>query len=438
MVNFHSVKVVDEFQISPPPSSVPTTSLPLTFFDIPWFLCRPMQRLFFFEFPHPTSFLVDNVLPNLKHSLSLTLQHFFPFAANITYPSPPQKPCILFQYGDSIPFIVAESTADFNLVISNHPMDVRELHPYVPKLPPQHLLAVQVTLFPNSGIGIGFEFCHVVADGMAFNHFVKSWASVYRSGGDLTCLDNSLPSHAREAIRDPQELEPIFLRELQNWTSSWDYDMGFSMDQQLADKVKATFVSLKCLEAKAGQIRISKFVVICAFVWVNVIKSREDEATNYKVHYLGFVADCRGRLKPKLPITYFGNCLSVCYASAKRSELIQENGITIAAKAIAKQVKELENGVLERAEKWMSDWKEISEQGTLITISGSPKLRVCDIDFGWGRPKKSKVVQIDVLGAVSISKLRDGGGGVEVGLALPRSQMDVFNALFQQHLERRM
>ncbi|KAF2283162.1 hypothetical protein GH714_043492 [Hevea brasiliensis] len=220
--------------------------------------------------------------------------------------------------------------------------------------------------------------------------------------GDLTCLDNSLTSHAREAIQDPQELEPIFLRELQNWTSSWDYDMGFSMDQQLTDK------------------------------------SREDEATNYKVHYLGFVADCRGRLKPKLPITYFGNCLSVCYASAKRSELIQENGITIAAKAIAKQVKELENGVLERAEKWMSDWKEISEQGTLITISGSPKLRVCDIDFGWGRPKKSKVVQIDVLGAVSISKLRDGGGGVEVGLALPRSQMDVFNALFQQHLERRM
>ncbi|EEF44519.1 coumaroyl-CoA:anthocyanidin 3-O-glucoside-6''-O-coumaroyltransferase 1 [Ricinus communis] len=457
-----TVKIVHHFQISPPLASVPTTCLPLTFFDMPWFLCRPMQRLFFFEFPYSTCYFIHNLLPNLSHSLSLTLQHFFPLSANLICPPPPLQPYFLFKDGDSIPFTVAESLDDFIQVITNNPKDVRVLHPYVPKLPPSRLtsdgtrsvplLALQVTLFPNSGISIGFEFCHVVADGMAINHFMKSWASLYRSSGDLTCLQNSLPSHYRDAIRDSYKLESIFLSDLHNWASSWDYNMGSSTEEQLADKVRATFVvdhvqvqkikhwvSNQCLKMNLGKLRISTFVVICAITWVNLIKSQEDEASldsNDKTCYLGFVADGRQRLEVELPVTYFGNCLAICYASAKRSELVGENGVTVAAKAIANQVKELENGALKRVEKWMSDWKEISEEGRLITISGSPKLRVYDTDFGWGKPKMSEVVQIDVSGAISLSECRDGGGGIEIGLALTRTNMDAFNSLFQQQFKQ--
>ncbi|XVF65666.1 hypothetical protein PTKIN_Ptkin09bG0267900 [Pterospermum kingtungense] len=91
MTQHCSIKVLEQSHVSPPPGSVPATSLPLTFFDTLWFSCCHMQRLFFYEFPYPTSHFIKNSLPNLKNSLSLTLQHFFPFAGNLRLPPSPQR-----------------------------------------------------------------------------------------------------------------------------------------------------------------------------------------------------------------------------------------------------------------------------------------------------------------------------------------------------------
>lgn len=103
-------------------------------------------------------------------------------------------------------------------------------------------------------------------------------------------------------------------------------------------------------------------------------------------------------------------------------------------KAIGNKVRELESGALEGAEKWLLDWKEISELGHLVTVAGSPRLGVYETDFGWGRPKKSEVVQIDVSGAISLAECGDEDGAIEVGLALSRENMDNFNAIFQHDL----
>ena len=200
MAQSHSVKVIDRVQVSPPPGSVPTTSLPLTFFDFPWHLCPPMERLFFYELPYPTLYFMHKILPSLKNSLSLALQHFFPLASNLICPLSPHKPYILFNDGDSIPFTIVESTMDFDQIIGDQAGDVTGLHAFVPKWPPTRvtsdgklvvpLLALQVVVFPNSGICIGTKFCHVVADGMAFNHFMKSWASIFRSRENMARLES--------------------------------------------------------------------------------------------------------------------------------------------------------------------------------------------------------------------------------------------------------
>ncbi|XP_011047481.1 PREDICTED: coumaroyl-CoA:anthocyanidin 3-O-glucoside-6''-O-coumaroyltransferase 1-like [Populus euphratica] len=460
MAPSHSVKVIDRVQVSPPPGSVPTTSLPLTFFDFPWLLCPPMERLFFYELPYPTLYFMHNILPSLKNSLSLALQYFFPLASNLMCPLSPHKPYILFNDGDSIPFTMVESTMNFDQIIGDQAGDPTELHAFVPKWPPTRvtsdgkrvapLLALQVVVFPNSGICIGAKFCHVVADGMAFNHFMKSWASIFRSRENMACLEKSvLPSHDRSGIKDPFELDSIFSKEWWSWASSRDYNLGSNHDDQLRDKVRVTFtigqthierlkdlVSIQCMKNYQGQVHVSTFVVACAFIWVNMIKSQEKEASdlfdNDKVCYFVFVADCRHRLEVKLPSTYFGNCLAICYVPAKKSELLGENGIIMAARAIGKKVKELESGVLVGAEKWISKWKEVSEQGRLVTVAGSPKLRAYETDFGWGRPKKTEVLHIYASGGFHLCECRDGGGGLEVGLALPQVQMDVFCGIFEQ------
>lgn len=135
-----SIKIIDSCGVSPPPSSIPTCILPLTYLDIPWLLCRPMKRLFFYDFPHSTPHFFQTTVPSLKQSLSLSLQEFYPFASCIVCPPPPTKPHILYTDGDSVPFTAAVSAATFHELTSNRPQDAALLHPLVPQLPPSQVL----------------------------------------------------------------------------------------------------------------------------------------------------------------------------------------------------------------------------------------------------------------------------------------------------------
>ncbi|XVF84349.1 hypothetical protein PTKIN_Ptkin17bG0029700 [Pterospermum kingtungense] len=67
-------------------------------------------------------------------------------------------------------------------------------------------------------------------------------------------------------------------------------------------------------------------------------------------------------------------------------------------------------------------------------ILNSPKLRVYETDFGFGRPRKSEVVHIGTHGSISVAESRDEAGGVEFGLALASAELDKFNAIFEQGL----
>ncbi|GMN61204.1 hypothetical protein TIFTF001_030286 [Ficus carica] len=314
--NPEEVKVIEQSKVSPPPGSVSTTSLPLTFFDVPWLLCCQIERLYFYEFPHPTHHFLQTLLPTLKHYLCLTLRHFFPYAANLVFPPPPEKPHIHFTDGDFVSLTVAESAADFDFLSANHPRPVRALHPFVPKSASTHvkgetlvlgpLLALQVTVFPNSGICIGVRFNHVAADGRAFHHFMKSWALVGRSGGDLTRLERELglPSHDRTAVKDPNGLDWVLLytwRSLES-TNSSDQDRVPTDQSNVVvvneddDNVRATFVlrqaQIERLKSWAKNhfandndnnstpFHRSLFVVTCALVWVCLAKSEETTERN--------------------------------------------------------------------------------------------------------------------------------------------------------------
>ncbi|KAL4385211.1 hypothetical protein GQ457_15G002750 [Hibiscus cannabinus] len=458
-----SVKVVDCRRVSPPPGSVPTVSVPLTHLDISWLYSAKVQRLFFYEFAHPTLHFMETTLPMLQRSLSLTLQHFYPFVANIMCPRSPGKPYIHYTEGDSIAFTVAESAADFNNVIADYPRSVKLLHPFVPQLASVArvteegvrvipIIAIQVTVFPNSGICIGSTYCHAVGDGSSFMLFMRCWKSVCRSGCDLTCLENSLPLINRDVIKDPNGMELIALKSYWQWVSSCENTTPTK--EVGTDKVRATFVlgrahaeilknlvTAQCKNSVDSETyHISTFVVTCALIWVCLIKSKErvsfaNSEDDNVFYYFLFPIDCRNRLEFPVPTRYLGNCLKPAVVDVKRSELIGEDGIISAAKAIGKRIKEMERSGLKGQQHSQSTIVERIKTGRLTAAAGSPKLQVYDTDFGWGKPCKVELTHIERDGAIALAECVGEQGGIEVGIALDNNQMDEFVSIFEQSLK---
>ncbi|KAK2370364.1 coumaroyl-CoA:anthocyanidin 3-O-glucoside-6''-O-coumaroyltransferase [Trifolium repens] len=455
------MKVIEQSQISPPPNSVPSpTILPLTFFDIPWVYCHPIQRIFFYHFPHPTNHFLQTTLPILKHSLSITLQHFFPFSSNLIIPSDSQtEPYIRYLNTDSLSFIVAESSADFNLLISDS-QDVQNWHPLVPNLPPPSteqnntrvipIMSIQVTVMPNSGFSICLTLNHVAADGKSLHHFIKFWASVSknRANNKNLSIPIDLPSHERDRVKDPKGLKHINLQELQGFDSE-NLESADLVQDSYVNKIRTTlvlsfeqvqklkkWVTEQCKDSHGTQ-HVSTFVVTSSLIWFCMIKAEQIECDHVDdLCNFVFLADCRDSAEVSLPKTYFGNCIRSYIVAVKRDELVGKNGIVVAAKGIEKYIRDFKSNALLGTESLMSDFMDLLKPGkSLVVVAGSPKLAVYETDFGWGKPKKSDAVHLDSSGSISLSDCRDGGNGIEIGLALERSRMTNFINIFQEQLD---
>ncbi|PRQ58373.1 putative transferase [Rosa chinensis] len=457
-------RVVGQCKVSPPPGSVPTTSLPLTFFDIVFLFCGPVEFVYFYEFPHPLHHITQTILPKLRHSLSLTLQHFFPLASNLICPPPPSKPFLHYSETDrtSLLLTIAESSSNFNRLTSHRVNNVAQSHFLVPPLPPARVLedgtrvvtpvALQLTVFPNSGICIGINFLHALTDGSSLHHFMKSWASVCLSQG-VKALTSTPPSHNRGLIKDPCGLENKFLAAWRSWTPiPWELHMN-PFHPSLTENVRTTFVlsrpkidrlkqwvsSLFSAVHGSKPPHMSSFVVICALTWVCLVKAEEINDDEMQC-YFNYSADSRNRLEYPLPSSYFGNCLSIRSTQVKKSVLVKENGLIMAVDAIGKNVKDLESGVLRGAKEWTSDWDEGTNSPPmhLTLLAGSPRLDFYnDIDFGWGRPKKSEVINVDFdfPKFIYLSNSREEEGGFEIVLALEKAKMKSFTSIFEQALK---
>ncbi|GMI86735.1 hypothetical protein HRI_002342800 [Hibiscus trionum] len=112
------VKILETAQIKP--ISAGESSLPVTFFDTFWFKLPPVERLFFYNLNNLTpAYFSSDLLPKLKQSLSLTLNHFLPLAGNLRWTSNAPKPFISYTPNDGISLTVAESDADFHRLTGN-------------------------------------------------------------------------------------------------------------------------------------------------------------------------------------------------------------------------------------------------------------------------------------------------------------------------------
>ncbi|PON39129.1 Transferase [Trema orientale] len=486
MAQPNAVEIVEVCMVAPPPpaatpdhSSTSPNFLPLTFFDMQWIRLTRFQRLYFYQTSKTTSFS-DSILPRLKHSLSLTLLHYFPLAGNITWPPTSPKPVVVFAQGDAVSVTVAKSNADFYRLSGcegNELWDATEYHHLLPKLAVSHeqaqVLTIQITFFPESGgFSIGIVANHGVVDGKSLAMFTKSWAHICRSlssrGGDKYSDQSPLlppeltPLYDRTLIEEPAKLQAIFS------SNQWLNRSVLPLEQSDApDSVRGTFrfsrvkiEELRRLVLTVNQddcardrclpvVRhLSAFSLTCAYTWVCLVKAEGIDDDNI---VLVFPVECRFRLDPPIAMSYFGNCSGIKFVVAEREALLGTEGFVVAVNAISEAIRSLENnidGVLSESENQVlsviSSKSSDSQSGDaaaperrVYSAIESNRFDVYGTDFGWGRPKKVEMATGDGTGAMNFADSRDGDGGVEIGIVLKKQHMETFVSLFAQGLEEK-
>ncbi|CAH9069270.1 unnamed protein product [Cuscuta europaea] len=456
------VTVLDQIPVAPQPESAASLTLPLTFLDLLWLHMSPIHRLIFHHHPISKTDFIDTLFPVMKNSLSKSLQHYSPFAGKLVFSSDNSiLPEIRYVDGDSMPLVLAESTlteGDFDNLVSNSAKSCADFHPLVPRLPPPSrksdgstqvpLLALQVTLFPNVGFCIGMSFHHVVGDGKTIFGFWKTWASFSGDGGQKVNLD-SLPFFDRTELKEGKgRLEGIFWENLKNVKIE---DTLVDLLPTVQNKVRATFTLTRgdiqrlkshVMARRPELAHVTSFTVTCSYVWNCVVRSRHVAgvyANDDEDELFLCAADCRARLDPPLPENYFGNCITACYGYAKVKEHVGEDGLATAAAVVGESIRgrlynKDKDGVFKGAEDWFT-WLQAINMDRTLTVAASPKFDYYGLDFGWGKPEKSEIPSTDITGAISLSGSKDEEGGLEIGLALPVTQMDAFTRFFEEGLK---
>ncbi|KAH6780572.1 hypothetical protein C2S52_011809 [Perilla frutescens var. hirtella] len=440
--------VLDRCQIQPSPDTVSELTLPLLHFDITWLYFHPIQRLLFFHLHCSKRHFLEAIVPELKKSLLITLNHFLPLAGNIVHPIKSGRPFSRFVIGDSVSLTIAECNKDFKHLTGNHPRLSDEFYDFVPNLPPAKsapdavilpVLALQATLFPDHGVCLGFTNHHAIGDASTVVRFINAWASVNRFGGDAKLIDDkSLPFYDRTSVEDADGLDHKYWEIVKRTRAVEQRRFSFFP----FNKVRATFLirrdDVETLKAyvmrRRPEMHVTAFTMTCALVWACLVRAEAGTVPDDEPEYFCFAADCRGRLNTPLPATYFGNCLAFVKAESTHGLLKGKEGFLVAAESIGEAIQKTvynEKGILYGAEKWPAEFRKLIGK-RLFGVSGSPRFDLYDADYGWGRPRKFESASIDRDTSMSLCKSRDFDGGLEFTLSRPKRILDAFAAVFTE------
>ncbi|KAK6777243.1 hypothetical protein RDI58_023960 [Solanum bulbocastanum] len=406
--------VIEQCQVAPPPGGAAEVTLPLTYFDYVWLGFHRIRRILFYKLPISKPDFVQNIIPLLKNSLSLTLKHYTPLAGNVACPLDTNGyPELRYVTGDSVSVTFSETDMDFNYLIGDHPRNAKDFYHFVPKLgepkdaPGVQLapvLAIQVTLFPNLGVSIGFTNHHVVGDGATIVGFIRAWALLHKFDGHEQFLSNELiPFYDRSVVKDP-------------------YGQGMFLWEEMKKKNLDMRDIMTPPEHKVRGDAIGEEMII----------------DNSVMESFGCAGDFRARFNPPLPQSYFGNCIVGCVArSIRHVDLIGKEGFEIAVELIGEVIQKKM-----KDEEWVlnGDWLKVFDNVDLIrflSIAGSPKHDLYAADFGWGKAAKFEFISLDNEDGgitMSLSKSKDFDGDLEIGLSLSKTRMNAFAAIFTDGL----
>ncbi|MFS7934602.1 putative transferase [Helianthus anomalus] len=431
MMTLQKVKHISECFVRPQHDLSQDTKQPiyLTPFELPYLNLNYSQKGLLFAKPPPENqgFSVTVFLEHLRHSLSATLNHFYPLAARLAtrkeenppsyviYIDPENSPGVKFVHA-TVDATVSDILApDVPLVVHSF-FDLNDAISHDGHTLP--LLSIQVTELTD-GIFIGGSVNHILADGTSFWHFMAAWSEIFRSkekNGDCISRTPILKRWVLEGYSPitslPFKHHNEFIHRIEN------------------PRVKERFfhfssVAVSKLKAKANEEcnmqKISSLQAVSALLWRCVTRVRCQPPNNETV--CKFVINNRCRVNPPLSDDYFGNVVDMVKETTTVEDLMS-HGLGWAALKMHQAVKNHDDAAVK---KWVESWYKnpvvYKLNGLLhpniVHIGSSPRFDMYGCEFGLGKAVAARSgVANKADGKMTMYPGREGGGSMDVEVCL--------------------
>ncbi|KAK7270878.1 hypothetical protein RJT34_26373 [Clitoria ternatea] len=398
----------------------------LVTFDLPYLAFYYNQKLIFYKGED-----FEGMVRKLKEGLGVVLKEFHQLAGKI---GKDEEGVFRVEYDDDLPGVevteaVAEDIAVDDLTVAESNTHLKELIPYsgILNLEGMHrpLLAIQFTKL-RDGLAMGLAFNHAVLDGTATWHFMSSWAEICRGAPSTSAepfldrtksrntrvkLDLSLPEPKGPPTSNGEaKPEPILREKI------------FKFSESAIDKIKST---VNENPSSDGSKPFSTFQALSTHVWRHVTHARNLKPEDYTV-FTVFV-DCRKRVDPPMPETYFGNLIQAIF-TVTAAGLLSAHPPQFGASLIQKAIEAHDaKAINERNKEWESAPKifQFKDAGVnCVAVGSSPRFKVYDIDFGWGKPENVRSGTNNKFdGMIYLYPGKSGGRSIDVELTLEPEAM---------------
>ncbi|XP_010550545.1 PREDICTED: BAHD acyltransferase DCR [Tarenaya hassleriana] len=410
----------------------------LTTFDLPYLAFYYNQKLLLYKTESNVVFDED-VVEKLKDGLRLVLEDFYQLAGKL---AKDDAGVFRVEYDaddgeiDGVEFSVAaaDDVSVDDLTGEDGTVTLKELVPYNGILNVEGLrrplLAVQVTKLKD-GLAMGLAFNHAVLDGTSTWHFISSWAELCHGAHSISAqpfldrskarnvrvnLHLSLPNGDSAAAAQPPLREKVF-----------------RFSESAVDTVKS-----RTNASGSDSKPFSTFQSLSAHIWRHVTLARGLNPGDVTVFTV--FADCRRRVDPPMPDEYFGNLIQAIFTGTAAGLLATEGGPAIGATVIQKAIAAHDARAIQaRNEEWekspkIFQWKDAG--ANCVAVGSSPRFRVYDVDFGWGKPEFVRSGSNNRFdGMVYLYQGKSGGRSIDVEISLEASVMEKLEKDADFHLK---
>ncbi|XP_058781181.1 uncharacterized acetyltransferase At3g50280-like [Vicia villosa] len=438
-----SLKLVSACFIKPyPPIQDSNQICYLSSWDICMLSANYIQKGLLFKKPTSSpnqQHFIDNLVDKLKHSLSLTLFHFYPLSGRLVTHKTQHPPSytVFIDCKNSPGAKFTHATLDITVNDILSPIDVP---PIVHSFFDHHkavnhdghtmsLLSIQVTELLD-GVFIGCSMNHSLGDGTAYWNFFNTLSKTFQNSTNTIPLSVShQPIHNRWF---PEGYGPII-------------NLPFKHHDEFIHMYEAPIMrerffhfsaeSIAKLKAKANKesntTKISSFQSLSALVWRSITRARQlqhDHITTCKL-----AINNRMRMEPPLPKEYFGNSIHTLSTETTVRELL-ENDIGWAAWKIHLAVVNHEDKVVRGlVEKWLKSpyvyRLDTFFDPNTVMMGSSPRFNMYGNEFGMGKALAVRSGYANKFdGKITSYPGQEGGGSIDLEVCLSPDTMMVLES----------